>query len=314
MTVDVNTIADQQAAARLLLAHPLLVAHGPHADDLRLVRKHEPHLVEQFSQLLGYTLVTEAGFARLYKAGLGDASRPALRPGTTTPLTQQAYARLAQIVAVLLTSREQVLLSALVQDLRTAAAEAGIDLADTLTERRAVVAALRLLVEWGVLVEDEGNVAGYADNDTHEVLLTIRRDVVRHLVAGPLRSSATPEQLITAASSAGFGGSRHSVRRRVVETPVVYRDELSDEDADWLRQYQRREERVLGDFLGTSFEIRAEGVALFHPDLTDKDFPGQGTVPQAALLVAADLVGRLRPNVVPNPRDGVIVGVPSRSA
>lgn len=307
---DASTIADEQAAARLLLAHPLVVAHGPLADGLRLVRRHESHLREQFSQILGYQLVVEAGFARLYKAGLGNASRSALRPGKATPLSPQAYARLTLIVAVLLTSREQVLLSALVQELRIAAAETGIEVADTIAERRAIVAALRVLVEWGVLVEDEGNVAGYADSDAYEVLLTIRREVVRHLVIGPLRASGTPAEFISAASAAGGGGPRHSVRRKLVETPVVYRDELTEEDANWLRQYQRREEDVLGDFLGASLEIRAEGVALFHPELSDKDFPGQGTVPQAALLVVAELVRRLRPASVPNAREVLVVGIP----
>ena len=100
------------------------------------------------------------------------------------------------------------------------------------------------------------------------------------------------------------------MRRRLVETPVVYRDDLDDEDRAWMAQYQRREETVLGDFLGATLEIRAEGIALFHPELTDREFPGSGTVAQAALLTVSDLANRLRPSPVPNPRDALVVGVP----
>ena len=55
MTVsDPNTVADRQAAACVLVAQPLVLAHGPHADVFRLIRKHADWLIEQFSQLLGY--------------------------------------------------------------------------------------------------------------------------------------------------------------------------------------------------------------------------------------------------------------------
>ena len=310
MTVsDPNTVADRQAAACVLVAQPLVLAHGPHADVFRLIRKHADWLIEQFSQLLGYRLVVEAGFARLYKTALADASRPGVRSGSSTPLTPRAYAYLTLVVSVLLTSREQLLLSGLVTDLRAAAAEADIEVGDSVTERRALVAALRLLVEWGVLVEDENAVAGYADGGP-DVLLTVHRDLVRHLVAGPLRQAESPADLIERAGSAIVGGARHRVRRRLVETPVVYRDDLDDEDRAWMAQYQRREEAVLGDFLGATLEIRAEGTALFHPELTDREFPGSGTVAQAALLTVSDLAARLRPSPVPNPRDALVVGVP----
>lgn len=306
---DPNTVADRQAAARLLITQPLVLAQGPHADTFRHIRKHAEWLTEQFSQLLGYRVVVEAGFARLYKTALGDASRPGARSGSPTPLTPRAYAYLTLVVSVLLTSREQLLLSGLVTDLRAAAAEAHVAVGDSLVERRALVAALRLLVDWGVLVEDENAVAGYADGGP-DVLLTVRRDLVRHLVASPLRQAESPADLIDQAQSAIVGGARHRVRRKLVETPVVYRDDLDDEERAWMAQYQRREETVLGEFLGATLEIRAEGIALFHPDLTDREFPGSGTVAQAALLTISDVATRLRPSPVPNPRDALVVGVP----
>lgn len=299
---------DRQEAARLLLATPLVTA-AANPDGLSLIRRHSSWLTEQFSQILGYRLVIEATFARLYKTAVGDASRPALRAGTGSPLNVGAYTYLALIVSVLLTAREQMLLSGLVADVRNAGAEACVEVGDSISERRALVAALRVLVEWGVIVEEENSVSGYSDSPDHEVLLTVRRELVRHLIAGPLRQATSPDDLVRLASAALVGGARHRVRRRLVETPVVYRDALADEDRDWMAQYQRREADVLGDFLGVDLEIRAEGIAAFHPELTDRDFPASGTVAQAALLTLSSLVARLRPDPIPHPRDALMVGV-----
>lgn len=290
------------------MGKPILLA-ATDRDDFRLVRTHADWLTEQFAQILGYRLVVEPSFARLYKTGLGDASRPATRSGSTTPFTPRAYAYLSLVLAVLLTSREQVLLSGLATDVRAAAAEADIALEDSYAERRAMSAALRLLVDWGVLVEDENTVATYTDGGP-DVLLTVRRDLVRHLIAAPLRQAESSDSLIELAQAAITGGVRHRVRRLLVETPVVYRDILDDEARAWMAQYQKREAAVLGDFLGATLEIRAEGIALFHEDLSDLDFPASGTVAQAALLTVADLVAQLRPDPVPNPRDAIAVGVP----
>jgi uncharacterized protein (TIGR02678 family) len=232
-----------------------------------------------------------------------------VRTGSTVPFTPRSYAYLTLLLAVLLTSREQVLLSGLAMDVRVAAAEADIAVDDSYAELLAMRAALRLLVEWGVLVEDENTVATYTEGGP-DVLLTVRRDLVRHLVAAPLRQADDRHTLIELAQTAITGGVRHRVRRLLVETPVVYRDDLDDDARAWMAQSQRREATVLGDFLDVSLEIRAEGIAMFHPDLSDVDFPASGTVAQAALLTVADLVAQLRPSPVPNPRDSLAVGVP----
>ncbi|MEU9569113.1 DUF2398 family protein [Streptomyces massasporeus] len=68
-------------------------------------------------------------------------------------------------MSVLVTAPEQLLLSQLVADLRAAAVDAGIEIADTgrQAERRTPAAALRQLVDWGVLVETEGQVVAVAE-------------------------------------------------------------------------------------------------------------------------------------------------------
>ncbi|MEV4134017.1 TIGR02678 family protein [Dactylosporangium sp. NPDC049742] len=301
---DIALAEERRRAVRALLGQPLL--HPTH-DEFPLVRRHADWLKSWFGQFLGYRLVVEAGFARLFKTGLPvGQGRPLLRP--TGPFTPRSYAYLTLTAAVLLTGPEQLLLSQLVADVRSAAVEAGIDLGDVdrPVERRALTTALRQLVRWRVLVEEQGTV----DGDQEEALLTVDRDLVTHLLAAPIGRAGSAEEFIAAAAAAGPGGARHAVRRRLVECPVVYVDDLTAKERVWLRKEQRRDERAFADYTGLHAELRAEGAALLDPDdeLSDVDFPGTGTVAQAALLTVEALVRELAPAVS---RGGPLaVGVP----
>ena len=114
------------------------------------VRRHRDDLSRDARQLLGYRLVVESGFARLYKAGLVPNRARPLRRASGAPFSPRTYAYLALCCSVLLTGRQQVLLSGLVDDVRNAAVEAGVDLGgDSHADRQAFVAALRQLVAWG---------------------------------------------------------------------------------------------------------------------------------------------------------------------
>lgn len=302
--------AERQDALRLLLRHPLITAEGPHEEGFRLVRRHRDELARDLRQLLGYRLVVEAGFARLYKAGLGaERSRPLRRPSGAT-FSPRAYAYVALCCSVLLTGRQQILLSALVEQVRSAAAEAEVDLGgDSHADRRAFTAALRQLVSWGVLVEDDGTVAALADDAEAEALLFVRRDLVRHVLAVPLREVEDPAELVRLAAESGVGaGARHRVRRLLVEEPAVLVEDVDEESWAWLRQFQRREAGTFAELFGLELEIRAEGVAAIDPrdELTDETFPRGGSVGHAALLAVSELARRLRPE--PPARTAAVVG------
>ena len=273
---------ERRTAARLLIRYALV--HDTHVD-FPLIRRHADHLQGQFNQMLGYRLTVEPGFARLHKAGLGRDSMRRLERASGAPFTPRTYAYLALTLSVLVTSPEQLLLSELVTGVQGAAAEAGLELGAGSVERRALVAALKQLQTWRVLTEDEGSVESYGGDDRAEALLSVDREIARRLVGGQVNRAGSPAELIEAAAAAG--SERHAVRRRLVETPVVLLADLEEEQRDWLRRNQRREERVLEDFLGFDAEIRAEGMALIDPldELTDLEFPGTGTLRQAALLL-----------------------------
>ncbi|MGH9230085.1 MAG: TIGR02678 family protein [Acidimicrobiales bacterium] len=306
--------AERQDALRLLLRHPLITADGPHAEGFRLVRRHRDELGRDVRQVLGYRLVVEAGFARLYKAGLGARRARPLRRPSGAPFSPRAYAYLALCCSVLLTGRQQVLLSALVEQVRNAAGEAGVELGgDNHADRRAFVGALRQLVAWGVLVEDDGTVGAFADDAGAEALLFVRRDLVRHLLAVPLREVEHPDELVRLAADPGAGaGVRHLVRRLLVEEPAVLAGDVDDESWAWLRQSQRREARTFFELFGLEFEIRAEGVAAIdsRDELTDEAFPRGGTLGHAALLAIGELARRLRPESLPRDEPLSMVPVP----
>lgn len=288
---------ERRQAARALLMRPILVAHR-HPTELTLVRRHAAALKSSFASLLGCHLVVESGFARLVKAPLPNEAppRPARR-GNGSAFTAKTYTYLALVCAGLLAPDvgDQVLVSHLVEQLRADAASAGIHIDDTLPERRHLVAAIELLVDWGVLVETDGTVAGWGER-RDEALLTITRGLLPHLLARPLHPHARPAELWTAGADLPEQ-PRRSLRRKLVDNPVVWREELTRGERDVLSRERTELTRLLDEAFGLSLEVRAEGALAYDTDgeLTDLPFPGTGTVRQAALLLLDALIDTLRP-------------------
>ncbi len=100
--------------------------------------------------------------------------------------------------------------------------------------------------------------AALAHDAGGEALITVDRELARVVVAGPLALAHDGADLVRRAADPGFGGPRTYVRRMLVETPVVYLDELTDAERDWLRTRQRREAQAFCELLGLEMEIRAE--------------------------------------------------------
>lgn len=272
--------------ARVLLRRPLLRAGGPDGDLLPLAYRHRRALADLFAQVLGYRLVVQRQFARLYKT----------LPGTEVvrgeaSLSPRGYAYLALTIAALTGVGRQVLLSRLVADVRAAAAEAGIDATDDVPDRRALTAALRHLVRLGVITETEGSVAGLLGDST-EALITIDTDLLGVLLAAPLAEAADPDELFELAARPGPRGVAHAVRRKLVEDPLVLYADLPDDQADWLRRRARRESALLERCFGLITETRIEGIVVTDPEdyLTDVVFPGASTVARIALLALPELL------------------------
>jgi len=284
----------RRIAARHLLASPILTA-SPNLTELELVRRHAPALKSMFATQLGYALVVESTFARLVKAPL-PASAPvrAARRGTgDTPFTARTYVLLALACGALLAPGvgEQILISALVDQVRADAAEQSVSVTDTIGDRRQLVAALKLLAGWGVVTETDGTLAGWGERPGEEALLSINRALLIHLLPSPLHQYETAEEtwLRLAAEP-----PRRRLRQRLVENPAVFRAELPDDELDVLSRERTELARHLDENFGLVLEVRSEGALAYDPatgtgGLTDVDFPGSGSAKQAALLLLDQL-------------------------
>lgn len=296
-TTNEHIAAERRAAARALLNTPILAA-AQHPEDLTLIRRHKVALRQTFQIVLGYPLVIEPSFARLVKAVPPiDAPVRGARRANGAAFTPRTYTYLALVCAGLMApgSGEQILLSALVEQLRADAATAGIAIDDTLGERRALVAAIDQLVAWGVLAETDGSVVAWGERQ-EEALLTVNQSLLPHLVARPLSHMDLPERMWAADESAREQ-PRPALRRRLTEHPLVRREALTEGEADALSRERREISRALEDAFGLLLEVRLEGALAYDPDdeLTDVEFPGQGTVRQAAILLLDTLTDALHP-------------------
>jgi uncharacterized protein (TIGR02678 family) len=311
-------LADAQAerarAARALLARPLLRAG---AEEFRLVRKHAAELTAWFAAETGWRLNVDPQTARLLKtpAHHGDATRPALAPKTKAPFTRRRYVLLCLALAVLERSDSQITLGRLADGVITgvaepALAEAGIEFRlDRREERTDLVAAVRLLLEFGVLERVHGDEEGFVAQAENDVLYDVQRRVLSGLLAttrGPstVRAAGFERRLaeLTAeprpdTDESRLRALRHRLTRRLLEDPVVYYAELDEEERDYLvRQRQAITARIHA-LTGLVPELRAEGVAMVDPqdELTDVRMPEQGTEGHVTLLIATHLAGLGRP-------------------
>jgi hypothetical protein len=265
------------AAARALERHHFLTP-AVDADAFSLVRRHTTELKARFSRNLGYNLIVEPTFARLMKPVLPAGSPPRMmHTPSGTPVTARVYQYILLIAAAVQAPGfdEQLLISALITQVRADAAENGIATGDGVQERRDFVNAVLILTGWGVLTETDGSAVGWVSDDTQEALLTVNRPQLSYLIANP-------------ESLAGFHPERpgRDVLRRIVENPVITAGTLDEDEAHALTRERRTIETAVHDLFGLDVEFRTEGALLWGEDgdVTDEQFPGNGAPRQAALL------------------------------
>jgi len=289
---DPQAAGEQRDAARHLLMNPITTAERDPAM-LRLIRRHEAAVDRWFTQRLGYRLHVDTDTARLYKSTYVPERRPLLATWSTTrPLRQLEYTMLALLCACTAAGPAVVSLRDLVDEVRSAAAEAGVDLAGDAAERRALVAALRWMIEQGLASELHEQVERYSTDETADAVLRMRPDRIA-LVPLPTLGDLDFEAS-AAGSSRGEIPVRQWLRARLVEDPVLYRDDCSDEEWGELRRRLGEESAWLDEMFGVTLESRAEGIAAIDGlgRLSDQRFPTSGTTGHAALLLIEALVAQ----------------------
>jgi len=303
--------AQRRAALRALLAKPLLVADAD-GEVLVLVRRHLTELREWLNRETGWRLGADSETARLFKTAttLADASHPA-RGHNKEPFGRRRYVTLCLALSALARADAQTTLGGLADDVLTAAAEpelaaTGFTLTlDSRADRSDLVAVVRLLLDWGVLNRVAGDEDAYLSAGT-DVLYDVRRPVLSVLLSG-VRGPST----VTAATFSGRLAEltaepvaesdelrnqalRRRLTRRLLEDPVVYYDELDEDERAYLLSQRHAITRRIADATGLIAEMRAEGIAMVDPEdeLTDVRMPEQRTDGHVTLLVAEYLACR----------------------
>ena len=312
---------ERRRAVRALLASPLL--HADHdLEAFRLVRRHADWLRRWFAHEAGWTLSVDTTVARLRKvpATLDDGTRPARARRSDPPFSRRRYVLLCLALASLETADRQVALGRLAErivgsvasDPELAAAGIAFEL-DTRDQRRDLVAVVRLLITLGVLRHVDGDDTDYVAG-TGDALYTIDRSALSAVLTARRppssvdaddfddRLAAVTAEVVPDTPDARNRAIRTHLTRRLLDDPVVYLDDLDDDQCAYLTGQRARLLGAVTEATGLEPEVRAEGIAMVDDrgDATDLEVPDQGTDGHLTLLVAEDLAGRLRaePQVV----------------
>ena len=273
-------------AARHLERHTFLT-QALHPDVCLLVRRHSAELKRRFGETLGYRLVVESTFARLLKPPLPDTSPVRALHGSAGPVGPRVYQYVCLLAAALQApgAANQWLISALVAQVRSDAATAGIVTGDSSTERRDLVTAVTLLAGFGVVEETDGSATAWGAGRDPEVLLSVDQTALSYLLANPLIGEARADR------------PARTLARRLVEDPILDRALLTDEEERFWSRDRGTLEQQLEELFGLHLEVRREGALAwdFADDATDEPFPGAGVPRQLALMFVTELVGTCQP-------------------
>lgn len=303
-------VEEREQALRALLMRPLMTANDP---DFGLVRQHAEMLRGWLARETGWMLRVERDCARLYKlsADLRDGTRGA--PG----FDRRRYVLLCLVCAVLDRADRQITLKALGERLLELAAEPALEARGfvftlaAMHERRELVHVCRTLLDLGVINRVAGEEEAYVHHSGDALY-----DIARRALAGLLACTRGPSTFAQGAEPADLNGRlaaltdeyvsddpegqrtaiRHRLARRLLDDPVVYFDELSEAERDYLLNQRGVMAARLRAASGLEPELRAEGAALVDPlgELSDAALPAEGTVAHATLLIAQFLAARAR--------------------
>lgn len=286
----VEADAEASAALRVLAAKPWLVA-GRDDEMIAAVRRNLQTIRDTFARL-GWVLVVERDLVRLRK------SPPVRREAwASTAPTPAACSWFFLLVAAAESMPPRVGLAQLVTAARAAAAEAELPVTHDITERRAIVAALRMLHDRGVVEQMDGNVDGFVHDENAPVLLAVHHTRLTHVIANFADANPSTDPGGWLALVEREPDTARRMRRRLVDDTLVHVEDLDEAESDWLsRRFRGDDGAPLAAAFGLHAERRAEGAAFVvptgtfrHPrELGPLPFPTQGTTGHAALLLCGE--------------------------
>lgn len=297
-----------RACYRALLMTPLM---SPSHSEFSAVRRNADVLRDWFSREAGWPLYCERDGVRLLKrpGALHDDTRG------IKDFSRRRYVLFSLACAVLERTEGQVTLQVLGSELLNLAADPLLESRGftfelkSQHERRELVAVCRTLMEYDILVRVVGDEDAYIHSTSGEgdALYDIHRRMLAGVLAavrGPStwpvdvqpttldeRLHALTDEHVPDSDEGRRTALRHMLTRRLLDDPVIYFDELSEEERAYFLNQRGPLAARLADATGLVPEQRAEGVALVDEDgeATDVSMPAEGTDAHATLLVAQHL-------------------------
>ena len=279
--------SETAAALRKLALQPWLLP-GRDDDTIAAIRRNEAAVRDALSRL-GWVLIVERDLVRLRKS---PPERPAVAALTApSPATCSWFFLL---VAAAESMPPRCGLAQLVTGARAAAAEAALPVTGDITERRAVVAALKLLADRGLVTPVEGDVDGFVRDENAPVLLAVHHTRLAHVIANAGSGDPTQDPQRWLEQVRAEPDPARRMRRRLVDDTCVHAIDLDDAEAAWLSRRVRGDDGgPLAAVFGLHLERRSEGAAFVVPDehfrhpreLGPLPFPISGTIAHAALLL-----------------------------
>lgn len=305
-----HRVEERERALRALLMRPLMTASDP---DFAAVRRHADFLRGWLGRETGWVLRVDRDCARLSKhpADLEDGTRGA------AGFNRRRYTLLCLVCAVLERAEPQITLRTLGERLLDVAADPELAVRgfsftlEQMHERHELVHVCRYLLDATVLHRVAGEEEAYVRH-AGDALYDVHRRALAALLSctrGPSTFAATvapssladrlgalTEEYVPDTPEGRRTAVRHRLARRLLDDPVVYFDELSGEERDYLANQRGAMAARLCTATALKPELRAEGLALVDQDgeLTDTALPAEGTLAHATLLVAQFLATQSR--------------------
>jgi uncharacterized protein (TIGR02678 family) len=306
-TVSPEIEADRRRALRTLLRHPLLTSGGDTAEDYVRVRRHSEYLKQWLARFPAWSLHVDKEVIRLRKlpADLSDETRPAIDRTSGTAFTKRRYAVLCLALAALEQTDAQTTLGQItISIMKLVAMDRDLSAAGMILDignydhRRDLVHAIRFLTDLGVLRRIDGDERQFLNrNDSSDVLYSLDRRVLASILnvsgsASAVASEANPVAKLMEQPSPFSEDRTQQIRARLVRTlmddPILYFQDLDDEERTYLGQHRGHLLRQIHEATGLFAEVRSEGIAMVDDtgDLTDLKLPDDSADAQLALSLA----------------------------
>lgn len=286
---------DLRVAARALAAGGFVEGHNA-----TLARRQRRELAALFRDELGWQVIAEdhGSVRALCQPGAGHVPR-GLMTRSGRPFDGQRYALLFLVLAGLEAAGSRTTLKVLFEEVRSRAADIDALAFDhnLAAHRRAFVHAVQAATDLGVLdLADNRGEETFATGGEGDALYRVERSQLTRLLATskPPSLAATPaaavaENLYSHTDDGQRRQRRHRITRALVAEPVLYRSDLTADEADYLTGQEARIRRLLAERFGLTLETRAQGWVAVDTEgtLTDQRFPAI-SVSRAAGLAIVD--------------------------